>query len=95
MLHKFCNTTGMFENLGGWSNSYVNLELGPDTVVELELEQLWGTGKVERAVVRPAAAARDCSVQDGKAVLTITKPGLFTVDINGQMEDQDTGKGYR
>ena len=29
---------------------------------------------------------------DGKAVVVIDKPGLFTVDINGQMDDQDTGK---
>ena len=29
---------------------------------------------------------------DGRAVVIIDKPGLFTVDINGQMDDQDTGK---
>ena len=32
------------------------------------------------------------SHRDDKAVVTIDKPGLFTVDINGQMDDQDTGK---
>merc|ERR1719450_492619 len=24
---KFCNTTGMFEHLNGWSNSYLNFEI--------------------------------------------------------------------
>ena len=31
-------------------------------------------------------------VRDGEAVVTITRPGLFAVDINGQMDDQDTGR---
>ena len=25
-------------------------------------------------------------------MVTVDRPGLFTVDINGQMDDQDTGK---
>ena len=29
---------------------------------------------------------------DGKAYLIISKTGLFTIDINGQMDDQDTGR---
>ena len=29
----------------------------------------------------------------GEAVVTIKKPGLFTMDINRQMDDQDTGIG--
>ena len=28
----------------------------------------------------------------GKAYVTISHVGLFTIDINGQMDDQDTGK---
>ena len=31
-------------------------------------------------------------VREGEAVVTITRPGLFAVDINGQMDDQDTGR---
>ena len=29
---------------------------------------------------------------DGKAYLIISKPCLFAIDINGQMDDQDTGR---
>ena len=77
------------------SNSYVNLEMGPGMVVEVEVRQLWGAGRVESAVVRPAAAAQQCELRDGRAVVTISEPAHLTVDINGQMEEQDTGKGYR
>ena len=28
----------------------------------------------------------------GEAVISLDQPCLFTVDINGQMDDQDTGK---
>ena len=35
---------------------------------------------------------QDCVVRDGEALVTITRPGLFAVDINGQMDDQDTGR---
>ena len=31
-------------------------------------------------------------MRDGEALVTITRPGLFAVDINGQMDDQDTGR---
>ena len=29
---------------------------------------------------------------DGKAYCVVHKQGLFTIDINGQMDEQDTGK---
>ena len=31
--------------------------------------------------------------KDGEAVVTIKKPGLFTMDINRKMDDHDTGIG--
>jgi len=33
-------------------------------------------------------------VKDGK-VITLDKPCLVAVDIDGQMDGQDTGKGYK
>ena len=46
---------------------------------------------ITKAVVHPKASATECNVKDDKAFVTINKPTLFTVDINGQMDDQDTG----
>lgn len=36
-----------------------------------------------------------CSVKDGKAFVRRDKPCLVAVDIDGQMDGQDTGMGYK
>jgi len=58
--------------------------------VEIEVTKLFGD-PLEKAVVHPYKAAESCIVADNKAVVSIKHTGLFTVDINGQMDDQDTG----
>ena len=88
----FCNTTGAFNHLAGWSNSYVNFEMLEGVRVEVKISKLWGEEPVTKAVVRPVTAALSCEISDGEVRVVINKPGLFTVDINGQMDDQDTGK---
>ena len=88
---KFCNTTGMFGHLEGWSNSYINFEMKDGTEIEIKIYKLFD-GDIEKAVVHPVKAAKECTVSNGHAIVRITKPGLFTVDINGQMDDQDTGR---
>ena len=89
---KFCNTTGAFNFLGNWSNSYINFEMEAGAEVEVKITKLWGDEPITKAVVHPAASPTSCRVTDsGKAVVTISQPSLITVDINGQMDDQDTG----
>lgn len=88
---KFCNTTGFYEHLGEWSNTYINFEMQNDVLVEIEITKLWGD-PITKAVVHPYSAAESCELTDGKAIVKISKTSLFTVDINGQMDDQDTGK---
>ena len=89
---KFCNTTNMFKFLAEWSNSYINFEMEAGAEVEVKITKLWGDEPITKAVVHPRQAATSCEVTEaGEAVVTINKPGLFTVDINGQMDDQDTG----
>ena len=87
----FCNTTGIFNHLANWSNSYVNFEMEEGVNVEVKITKLLGD-PVIKAVVRPQAAAASCQIKDGEVHVVIDRPGLFTVDINGQMDDQDTGK---
>ena len=90
---KQCNTTGMFNHLGDWSNSYVNFEMEPGTEVEVKITKLWsGDGIMEgldvtKAVVRPESVAT-ANIVNGEVIVKINKPSLFTVDINGQMDDQ-------
>jgi hypothetical protein len=85
--------TRYFSHLNNWSNTYINFEMAPDTPVEIEIARVDGT-PIESAVVRPVPKATSIAVKDGKALLVIENPALFTVDIDGQMDDQDTGKGY-
>ena len=75
-----------------WSNSYVNFEMEEGLEVEVKITKLWGD-PVSKAVVRPVTAALSVEVLEGEVRVVSNKPGLFTVDINGQMDDQDTGKG--
>jgi len=89
---KFCNTTSQGEKLGNWSNTYINFQMGSESRVEVEVTKLWADGDIVSAVVHPAAAAEGCEVMGGKAYCVIHKQGLFTIDINGQMDEQDTGK---
>ena len=87
---KLCNTTGMGELLDQWSNTYVNFEMEEGREVDVKITKL-NSDPIIKAVVHPRKAAKSCIVENGHAVVTINKPGLFTVDINGQMDDQDTG----
>ena len=102
MLHTECteakkcnavpNEVGFYNHLGNWSNSYVNFEMEDSTQLELEITMLFGNQTITKAVVHPQTASDDCRVENGKAYVTVSHPGLFAVDINGQMDDQDTGK---
>jgi len=90
--NKFCNTTGAFALLQGWSNSYVNFEMVDNVSVEVKITKLFGD-PVTKAVVRPESSAVSCDIKDdGDTYIVINKPTLFTVDINGQMDDQYTGR---
>ena len=90
-LEKYCNTTGYYENMKDWSNTWINFEMKDGVEIEIEITKLFDA-EITKAVVHPVKAAEKCKVQDGKAVVGIRNTGLFTVDINGQMDDQDTGK---
>jgi len=90
-VEKFCNTSHFYDQLKGWSNTYINFEMDQGENVEIEITKLWGD-PIIKAVVHPSTAAEDCQVANGKAIVRINHTGLFTVDINGQMDEQDTGK---
>ena len=56
--------------------------------MEVKITKLYGD-PVTKAVVRPETAGNSCKIVDGEVIVVISKPALFTVDINGQMDDQD------
>ena len=60
----------------------------------VEVEIAWANGVAMRsAAVHPKRNASACVVKEGKAFVTRDKPCLVAVDIDGQMDGQDTGKG--
>jgi hypothetical protein len=81
-----------FESLKGWTHTYVNFETS--AAVEVEISRVNGQ-PIRSAVVHPERKASACSVKDGKAFVTLGKPCLAAVDIDGQMDGQDTGMGYK
>ena len=48
---KFCNTTGVYNHLRDWSNSYINFEMLDGVNIEIEISKLWGDDPIEKAVV--------------------------------------------
>ncbi len=85
-------TDGYFDTLAGWTHAYVNFETAG--AVEIEIARVDGR-PIRTAAVHPRRKASACSVVDGKAFVRLDQPCLVAVDIDGRMDTQDTGKGYK
>ena len=85
-------TDAYFYTLAGWTHTYVNFETSG--AVEIEITRVNGQ-PIHTAAVHPQRKASACSVKDGKVLVRLDKPCLVAVDIDGQMDAQDTGKGYK
>lgn len=83
---------GYFDHLAGWTHTYVNFETSG--AVEIEIERADGM-PIRSAVVHPKRKASRCLVKEGKAIVRLENPCLVAVDIDGAMDTQDTGKGYK
>jgi hypothetical protein len=81
-----------FKSLAGWTHTYVNFETS--AAVEVEIARVNGQ-PIRSAAVHPQRKASACGVKDGKAYVTLERPCLAAVDIDGQMDNQDTGMGYK
>ena len=90
--NKKGNNEKYFDHLAGWTHTYVNFET--TVAVEVEIARADGV-PIRSAAVHPRRHARAATVVDGKALITLAKPCQVAVDIDGQMDDQDTGKGYK
>lgn len=85
-------TDGYFDTLAGWTHTYVNFETAG--AVEVEITRV-NEQPIRSAAVHPRRKAAACLVSDGKVVVRLEQPCLVAVDIDGQMDEQDTGKGYK
>ena len=81
-----------FDTLAGWTHTYVNFE----TAGAVEVEIVRANGQpIRTAAVHPQRKASTCSVKDGRVFVRLDKPCNVAVDIDGQMDGQDTGMGYK
>lgn len=84
-------TDAYFDTLAGWTHGYVNFEISAP--VEVEISRANGAA-IRSAAVHPRRKASACVVKDGKVLVTLNKSCQVAVDIDGQMDEQDTSKGY-
>ncbi len=74
-----------------WSQSYGNIEMSPNLLVEVEITAKNGfkiDGKeFYKATVHPSHKASLAKIIGGKVFFTINQPSQITIDINGQMDD--------
>ncbi len=86
------DTDAYFDHLAGWTHTYANFE--SNGAVEVEIARANGQ-PIRSAAAHPQRKASACLVRDGKVFIRLEKPCLVAVDIDGQMDGQDTGKGYK
>ena len=80
------------KHLAGWTHSYVNFEM--DGPVEIELSRV-DQQPIRSASPHPIKKVKSCTVRDGKVYIVLDKPCLVAVDIDGQIDSQNTGMGYK
>lgn len=77
-------------HIGDWSHTFINFEIEDWTEVEIEISKADGSD-INSMEVRPLDKIRRATLRDGKVYVIIDRPAMFTVDIDGQM-DQPTGR---
>jgi hypothetical protein len=81
---------GYFQILSNWSNTYTNFEMNGPT--EVEISKVSGAS-ILKAAAHPASKAASVTLDGGNAYVVLNAPCQVAVDIDGQMDDQDTGLG--
>ncbi len=80
------------KHLAGWTHSYINFEM--DGPVEIELSRV-DQQPIRSASPHPIKKVKSCTIRDGKVYIVLDKPCLVAIDIDGQMNSQNTGMGYK
>ena len=78
--------------IGGWSHTYTNFEMDPNTpiVVKITRKAVTGddapSGPITLAAVHPAHKVDTFKIINGEVYVTMSKPALVTIDIDGQLD---------
>jgi hypothetical protein len=81
------------EFIGGWSHTYCNFEVDEDTAIVVKISRLnkpgAPSGPIAMANVHPAHKVTSCEIINGEVYVTMNKPALVAVDIDGQLDTRD------
>lgn len=90
------NTTGYFAHLTNWTVSFVSSQLPPAGATPLLLRvRRAGGAPILQATAHPASAsARVANVSAGAVTLLATASARVAVDMDGALDDTDTGPSY-
>ncbi len=86
---------GYASYIGGWSHTYTNFELDPNTpiVVKISRKAVTGDdapfGPIKLAAVHPADKIDSYKIINGEVYITMSKPAMVTVDIDGQLDTRN------
>ncbi len=91
---RVTTTQNYLNHTAGWSQTYANIEMTPNTTVEVEIGRVGntpfnGSAIVLKSAVHPAQKVLAQRTEGGKAYFTINNPGQFVIDVNGQMDDHN------
>lgn len=81
-----------------WSHTYSNIEMSKGGLVEVQIAAKNGFkikgSDFTTANAHPAQKASQPTVVNNVVYFSINNPGQITIDINGQMDETNTGNGY-
>ena len=86
---------GYASYIGGWSHTYTNFELDPNTpiVVKITRKAVIGddapSGSIKFAAVHPAHKIDSFKIINGEVYITMSKPAHVTIDIDGQLDSRN------
>lgn len=79
--------------IGGWSHTYCNFELGKNTPIVVKITRntvsAVPSGPIYMANAHPAHKVQSCEIINGEVYVVMNEPALITVDIDGQMDARD------
>ncbi len=81
--------------IGGWSHTYTNFELDPNTPIVVKITRKSVTeddgpaGPIKLAAIHPANIIDSYKIINGEVYITMSKPAMLTVDIDGQLDTRN------
>ncbi len=87
-----------YPTVADWSHTYSNIEMSRGSLVEVQISakngfKIKGSNFVS-ANAHPVQKASKPTVVDNIVYFTVSNPGQIVIDINGQMDETNTGPGY-